>query len=78
MANGQAMQKILESMDADANLGRKMAAASHTLSKEMKADSIAMKTVGTDLLPRGLCANRVDKDCCCHHVLPSRGHHSGK
>lgn len=46
VANGQAMQKILEAMEADANLGRAMAAASHTLSKEMKADSVAMKTVG--------------------------------
>lgn len=45
VANSQAMQRILRAMEQDASLGREMAAASHKLSKEMKADSIAMKTV---------------------------------
>lgn len=45
VTNGQAMQAILTAMQADANLGRKMAKATHALSIEMKRDSIAMRTV---------------------------------
>lgn len=45
VANGRAMQEILGAMQTDADLGRKMADASHQLALEMKRDSIAMRTV---------------------------------
>ncbi|VUC30643.1 unnamed protein product [Clonostachys rosea] len=45
VANGKAMQEILVAMQNDANLGRKIADASHQLALEMKRDSIAMRTI---------------------------------
>lgn len=49
VANGKAMQEILVAMQNDANLGRRIADASHQLALEMKRDSIAMRTVRGDL-----------------------------
>lgn len=43
--NGQAMQAILRAMQEDTNISRQMAKESHVLAKEMKKDSVAMKTV---------------------------------
>ena len=43
VANGQAMQAILRTMQEDASLGRRMAKESHILAQEMKKDSIAIK-----------------------------------
>jgi hypothetical protein len=48
--NGKAMQAILSAMQEDANLGRKMAKASHALAEEMKRDSVAMRTVSQLLI----------------------------
>jgi hypothetical protein len=48
VANGKAMQEILVAMQNDANIGRKIADASHQLALEMKRDSIAMRTVRID------------------------------
>ncbi|CAH0051067.1 unnamed protein product [Clonostachys solani] len=45
VANGKAMQEILVAMQNDANLGRRIADASHQLALEMKRDSIAMRTI---------------------------------
>lgn len=53
------MQRVLVAMQVDANLGQKMAKASHALAEEMKRDSVAMRTVSSanmreNVLPRGL------------------------
>ncbi|SPJ71034.1 uncharacterized protein FTOL_00762 [Fusarium torulosum] len=45
VANGQAMQAILKAMQEDAGLSRQMARQSHMLAKDMKRDSVAMKTI---------------------------------
>jgi hypothetical protein len=39
------MQAILKAMQEDAGLSRQMARQSHMLAKDMKRDSVAMKTV---------------------------------
>ncbi|KAG5659918.1 hypothetical protein KAF25_003440 [Fusarium avenaceum] len=45
IANGEAMQAILKAMQEDAGLSRQMARQSHMLAKDMKRDSVAMKTI---------------------------------
>lgn len=47
LANGAAMQAIMEATQEETKVSRSLAVKAHKLSESMRKDSLSMRTVGT-------------------------------
>jgi hypothetical protein len=69
VANGIAMQRIMEATQEETRTSRVLAIRAHELTEEMKKDSLSMKTVGARFISYDSMLNK--PDCRFDHVLPT-------
>lgn len=55
VANGIAMQRIMEATQEETRTSRVLAIRAHELTEEMKKDSLSMKTVSINQYPKLTC-----------------------
>jgi hypothetical protein len=70
--NGAKMHAILVATQEDARISRQIAIQSQELSRAMKRDSVAMKTVGSPLSIHLLMLIILSEDCSHHHGFLAR------